>query len=92
MFFLLIEDFGVGYVDERHAIHLKQALAKHYKLTQNWKGDLNSIINLEWNYDPIHAKRTVRLTTDDYIANEPTLVWLTLVYSTLVRITLVLLH
>ena len=26
-------------------------------------------INLEWNYDPIHSKRTVRLTMDDYIAN-----------------------
>ena len=26
-------------------------------------------INLEWNYDPIHSKRTVRLTMNDYIAN-----------------------
>ena len=26
-------------------------------------------INIEWNYDPIHSKRTVRLTMDDYIAN-----------------------
>ena len=24
---------------------------------------------MKWNYDPIHAKRTVRLTVDDYIAN-----------------------
>ena len=24
---------------------------------------------MEWNYDPIHAKRTIRLTTNDYIAN-----------------------
>ena len=26
-------------------------------------------INLEWNYDPIHSKRTVCLAMDDYIAN-----------------------
>ena len=67
MFYLLVDDFGVGYVGEGHAIHLKQALAKHYELTENWKGDLNYVINLEWNYEPIHAKRTVCLTMDDYI-------------------------
>ena len=54
---------------KRHAIHLKQALAKHYELTENWKGDLYSGINLECNYNPVHAKRTVRLTMDNYIAN-----------------------
>ena len=24
---------------------------------------------MEWNYDPIHSKRTVRITMDDYITN-----------------------
>ena len=69
MFCLLVEDFGVEYVGKRHSMHLKQDLSKHYELTENWKRDLYSVINLEWNYDPIHVKRTVQLTMDDYIAN-----------------------
>ena len=47
MFFLIIDDFGVEYVGERHSLHLKQDLAEHYELTENWKGDLYSGINLE---------------------------------------------
>ena len=69
MFCLLVDDFGVEYVGKRHAIHLKQALDEHYELTENWKGDLYSGINMEWNYDPIHAKRTVSLTMYNYISN-----------------------
>ena len=69
MFFLLVDGFGVGYFGKRHAIHLKQDLSEHYELTESWKGDLYYGINLEWNYDPIWAKITVRLTMDNYIAN-----------------------
>ena len=35
MFFLIVHDFGVELVGKRHAIHLKQALSKHYELTEN---------------------------------------------------------
>ena len=66
---LLVDDFGIEYVGERHALHLKSVLEKHYDITVNWKGYLYSGINLEWNYNPVHTKRTVRLTMDDYIAN-----------------------
>ena len=69
MFCLLVDDFGIEYVGERHALHLKSVLAKHYDITVNWKGDLYSGINLEWNYNPVHTKRTVHLTMDDYISN-----------------------
>ena len=48
IFCLLVDDFGVEYVGKQHDIHLRQALAKHYELTENWKGDLYSGINLEW--------------------------------------------
>ena len=65
MFCLLVDDFGVEYVGERHAIHLKQALAKQYELTENCNGKLYSGINLEWSYNPIHTKRTFRLTMND---------------------------
>ena len=69
MFCLLVDDFGVEYVGKRHAIHLKQALSKHCELTKNWKVDLYSGINMEWNYNPLYVNLTVRLTMDNYIAN-----------------------
>ena len=69
MFCLLVDDFGIEYVGERHALHLKSVLEKYYDITVNWKGDLYSGINLEWNYSPVHANCTVCLTIDDYIAN-----------------------
>ena len=65
MFCVIVDNFGVEYIGKLHALHLKQALAEHYELTENWKGDLYSIINLEWNYDPIHSKQTFHLTMDD---------------------------
>ena len=69
MFCLIVDYFGVEYIGEQHTTKLKQALSEKYELTENWKGDHYSGINLEWNYDPIHAKQMVRLTMDDYIAN-----------------------
>ena len=65
IFCLLVDEFGIEYVGKQHALQLKQALTEHYKITNNWKGYLYSGINLEWNYDPIHSKCTVRLTMDD---------------------------
>ena len=69
MFCLLVDEFGIEYVGERHALHLKSVLEEHYDITVNWKGDLYSGINLDWNYNPVHTKRTFRLTMDEYIVN-----------------------
>ena len=69
MFCLLVDDFGIDYVGKRHALHLKFVLEKHYDITVNWKGGLYYGINLEWNYNPVHANCTVRLTMDGYISN-----------------------
>jgi hypothetical protein len=63
MFTLIVDDFGVEYVGEEHAIHLRNTIKEHYDLTENWKGDLYSGINLDWNY----IKRTCRLSMEDYI-------------------------
>jgi hypothetical protein len=63
MFTLIVDDFGVEYVGEEHAIHLRDTIKEHYDLTENWKGDLYSGINLDWNY----SKRTCRLSMEDYI-------------------------
>jgi hypothetical protein len=37
-FTLVVDDFGVKYVDKEHAQHLKNALKEHYKLTCDWTG------------------------------------------------------
>jgi hypothetical protein len=50
VFTLIVDDFGVEYVDEEHAIHLRDTIKEHYDITENWKGNLYSRINLEWNY------------------------------------------
>ncbi len=64
MFTLIVDDFGVEYVGEQHALHLRDTIKQHYDLTVNWKGDLYAGINLAWNY----TKRTCRLTMEEYIA------------------------
>ena len=46
IFSLIVNDFGVKYVGERHARHLRDALKEHYDITKNWKGDLYAGINL----------------------------------------------
>ena len=33
-----VDNFGVKYVSEEHANHLKRALEEHYKLTCDWTG------------------------------------------------------
>jgi hypothetical protein len=63
MFTLIVDDFGVEYVGEEHAIHLRDTIKDHYDITENWNGDLYSGINLNWDY----IKRTCRLSMEDYI-------------------------
>ena len=35
IFFLLVDDFDTEYIGERHALHLKYVLEKHYDITVN---------------------------------------------------------
>ena len=64
MFTLIVDNFGVEYLGDQHAHHLRDVIKKHYELTENWKGNLYAGINLEWNY----SKCTCRLTMEEYIA------------------------
>ena len=36
-FSLVVDDFGVKYVGEEHALHLKAALEENYKVTTDWR-------------------------------------------------------
>ena len=37
-FTLVVDDFGVKYVGEKHALHLKKTLEENYKVTTEWDG------------------------------------------------------
>ena len=50
LFKLVVDDFGVKYVGEEHAVHLKDTLEEHYKVTQDWKGKRYIGITLDWDY------------------------------------------
>ena len=65
MFTLIVDNFGVEYVGEEHAIHLRDTIKEHYDITENWKGDLYSGINLDWNY----SKCTCRLSIGGEMLN-----------------------
>lgn len=63
-FTLVVDDFGIKYVGEEHAQHLKKVLKKHYKVTTNWTGRRYISITLDWDY----AKRKVHLSMPGYVA------------------------
>ena len=37
-FSLIVDDFGIEYVGERHALQLRSVLQQHYTITEDWKG------------------------------------------------------
>lgn len=50
-FTLVVDDFGVKYVGQEHAEHLKQVLKEHYKVTADWTGERYVGIHLKWDYN-----------------------------------------
>ena len=63
-FTLVVDDFGVKYVGEEHAKHLKATLEEHYKLTCDWTGRRYIGITLDWDY----KRRQVHLSMPNYVA------------------------
>ena len=50
-FSLIVDDFGVKYVEKKHIDYFLFSLRKHYsKVAVDWTGSLYAGINLEWNY------------------------------------------
>jgi hypothetical protein len=66
-FCLLVDDFGIKYMGEKHALHLKSTLQEHYSITEDWEGKKFAGIDLEWNYAPTHKARSCRLSMKNYI-------------------------
>jgi hypothetical protein len=61
-FTLVVDDFGVKCIGEKHAQHLKNALEEYYKLTCDWAGKGYIGITLDWDYN----KRQVHLSMPNY--------------------------
>jgi hypothetical protein len=62
-FTLVVDDFGVKYVGEKHARHLERTLNEHYKITTDWAGERYIGINLLWDY----KRRRVHLSMPGYV-------------------------
>eukprot|EP00956_Cyclotella_meneghiniana_P023795 scaffold46957_cov29-Cyclotella_meneghiniana.AAC.1 len=63
-FTLVVDDFGVKYVGEEHAQHLKKALEKDYTVTTEWDGRRYIGITLDWDYE----RRRVHLSMPGYVS------------------------
>ena len=47
-FTLVVDDFGVKYVDRKHAKHLKSVLEEHYEVSTDWAGKKYIGLTLDW--------------------------------------------
>ena len=62
---LVVDDFGVKYVGEEHANHLKAALKEKYTVTTEWDGKRYIGITLDWDY----KRRQVHISMPNYVKN-----------------------
>ena len=60
---IFVDDFGVKYVGEEHAIHLKNTIAENYTVTTEWDGQEYIGITLDWEY----KRRQVHLSMPNYV-------------------------
>jgi hypothetical protein len=51
LFTLVVDDFGVKYVNKDDVNHLIKCLKEKYKLTKDWDSNLYCGIKLNWNYN-----------------------------------------
>lgn len=50
-FGLVVDDFGVKYVEKEHANHLMSILKELYKVKEEWMGLIYCGIKLDWHYE-----------------------------------------
>ena len=58
-----MDDFGVKYIGEEHAMHLKKTLEVDYAVTTEWNGARYIGITLDWDY----KRRQVHLSMPNYV-------------------------
>ncbi len=63
-FTLVVDNFGVKYVQKADADHLMTCLKEHYAVSEDWEGTRYVGLTLKWDYD----KRTCIISMPGYIA------------------------
>ena len=64
-FTLVVDDFGVKYVNKADALHLEKTLQNSYPMKSDWKGERYIGIDLDWDYE----ERTLKTSMKDYVKN-----------------------
>jgi hypothetical protein len=64
MFTIVVDDFGVKYVNQPDAQHLVDAISEYYTTTEDWTGTVYCGITLEWDY----VNHWVDLSMPGYVA------------------------
>ena len=63
-FCLIVDNFGVKYVGEEHAMHLRDVLQAKYPIIEDWTGETFCGLHLDWDY----TNGTVNLSMPHYVA------------------------
>ncbi|KAL7490192.1 hypothetical protein ACHAW6_015938 [Cyclotella cf. meneghiniana] len=50
LFCLIVDDFGIKYVETSHLQHLREALTEHYTISEDLTSRKFAGIDLKWNY------------------------------------------
>ena len=67
---LVVDDFGVKYVDKAGAEHHIAALKNNYGISKDWTGGLYWGITLRWNYYRYQKKQYVDISMPRYITKQ----------------------
>ena len=51
VFSLVVDDFGVKYVNKQDVDHLMNVLKEDYKVTEDWKGERYIGLHMRWDYE-----------------------------------------
>ena len=63
IFSLVVDDFGVKYIDKENSDHLIQALQKIYTISIDWTHSLFYRLTIDWDY----AARTCNISIPKYL-------------------------
>ena len=64
-FTLVVDDFGIKYVNKSDALHLEKTISNSYPMKSDWEGKRYIGIDLKWDYQ----QRTLITSMDGYIKN-----------------------
>ena len=69
-FSLVVDDFGVKYIDKADSDHLIVALKKQYEISKDWTGGLYCGIKLKWTSDRDIQKGYIDIFMPSYITKK----------------------